>query len=360
MFAVATATSASAARSRRARPRYHPARSSTASTRPGRSSTPRRRTASPRPARRSSTSRTARSSGCSSTTSRSTLRPRASADYERVARHATGALDREVVWQTPRGAALLVALAPARLARAPPPGGIRYEVTCSTPPSASSSPPSSSHRQRASPAAADDDPRRASGFAEQRARPGAARVGRARASCWTTPRAAAGWRWRAGWTTCVDGSSAPYRPLRRRGDRAQVVVHGRRRARRAAAAHQVPRLPLRRGEPAGELCAARRRARSTARRATGYDAARAEHSASVDEFWERSDMQVDGARPALQQALRFSLFQLLQATARARGPRRSGQGADRPRLRGPLLLGHGDLRPAVPHLHRPAGRAQTC
>ena len=50
--------------------------SSTASTRPGRSSTPRRRSGSPRSARRSSTRPTPRSSGCTSTTSRWRSRPR--------------------------------------------------------------------------------------------------------------------------------------------------------------------------------------------------------------------------------------------------------------------------------------------
>ena len=39
-----------------------------------------------------------------------------------------------------------------------------------------------------------------------------------------------------------------------------------------------------------------------------------------------------------------------------RGPRDRRQGADRPRLRGPVLLGHGDLRAAVPDLHAAARR----
>lgn len=38
----------------------------------------------------------------------------------------------------------------------------------------------------------------------------------------------------------------------------------------------------------------------------------------VDDFWERGDIRVEGA-PLLQQSVRFSLFQLLQATARVQG-----------------------------------------
>ena len=43
-----------------------------------------------------------------------------------------------------------------------------------------------------------------------------------------------------------------------------------------------------------------------------------------------------------------------------RGARRAGQGPDRARLRGPLLLGHRDLRRAVPDPHRPAGARARC
>ena len=42
-----------------------------------------------------------------------------------------------------------------------------------------------------------------------------------------------------------------------------------------------------------------------------------------------------------------------------RGPRRARQGRDRARLRGPLLLGHRDLRRAVPHPHRPRSGPQA-
>ena len=41
--------------------------------------------------------------------------------------------------------------------------------------------------------------------------------------------------------------------------------------------------------------------------------------AFVADFWERSDVEVEGARPEKQQVIRWNLFQLLQASARAEG-----------------------------------------
>ena len=53
-------------------------------------------------------------------------------------------------------------------------------------------------------------------------------------------------------------------------------------------------------------------------RATGYAAAFAEHEREAAEFWERSEIAVDGALAA-QQALHFTLFSLLQASWRSEG-----------------------------------------
>jgi alpha,alpha-trehalose phosphorylase len=49
---------------------------------------------------------------------------------------------------------------------------------------------------------------------------------------------------------------------------------------------------------------------------TGWDGLRGDQRAYLDEFWDRADVEVDGD-PELQQAVRFVLFQLLQAGARA-------------------------------------------
>lgn len=48
---------------------------------------------------------------------------------------------------------------------------------------------------------------------------------------------------------------------------------------------------------------------------TGWDALKAEQAAFLDEFWRDADIEVDGD-PELQQAIRFSLFHVLQAGAR--------------------------------------------
>ena len=50
----------------------------------------------------------------------------------------------------------------------------------------------------------------------------------------------------------------------------------------------------------------------------GYDATEAAHRSVVEDFWERSDVEVEGA-PDVQLAVRFNLFQLLQATALGEG-----------------------------------------
>lgn len=54
----------------------------------------------------------------------------------------------------------------------------------------------------------------------------------------------------------------------------------------------------------------------TVARHTGWDALCAEQKQFLDDFWERADVEVEGD-PEIQQAVRFALFQTLQATARA-------------------------------------------
>ena len=63
---------------------------------------------------------------------------------------------------------------------------------------------------------------------------------------------------------------------------------------------------------------------------------------------------------AVQQAIRFNLFSLAQATARADQQGVARQGRHRVGLRGPLLLGHRDLRRPVPHLHACRTSPGTC
>src|SRR5581483_8832064 len=53
----------------------------------------------------------------------------------------------------------------------------------------------------------------------------------------------------------------------------------------------------------------------TEARHSGWDELAAEQRAYLDDFWERADIEVEGD-PELQQAVRFSLFHILQAAAR--------------------------------------------
>ncbi|HMP02435.1 MAG TPA: glycosyl hydrolase family 65 protein, partial [Gemmatales bacterium] len=49
----------------------------------------------------------------------------------------------------------------------------------------------------------------------------------------------------------------------------------------------------------------------------GFELLAADQRAYLDEFWARSDVQVEGAHPRAQQCLRWNLFQLIQAVGRA-------------------------------------------
>ncbi|MET0816842.1 MAG: glycosyl hydrolase family 65 protein, partial [Solirubrobacteraceae bacterium] len=98
------------------------------------------------------------------------------------------------------------------------------------------------------------------------------------------------------------------------GDAAAFVVH----------AEVAPGAPLRVdkllayhwGEPGDHVARAGRALDRAV--ADGYEALEAEHRAHVAAFWERSDVAVEG--PAgLQEAVRFTLFQLMQAAARGEG-----------------------------------------
>lgn len=67
---------------------------------------------------------------------------------------------------------------------------------------------------------------------------------------------------------------------------------------------------------------------------TGWKGLVAEHGAYLDEFWGRADVEVEGDE-RLQQAVRFGLFHVLQASARAEGRALAAKG-----LTGPGYDGH--------------------
>ncbi|MDQ2738243.1 MAG: family 65 glycosyl hydrolase [Actinomycetota bacterium] len=67
---------------------------------------------------------------------------------------------------------------------------------------------------------------------------------------------------------------------------------------------------------------------------TGWDGLVAEHGAYLDDFWGRADVEVDGDEQ-VQQAVRFAMFHVLQAGARAEGRAIAAKG-----LTGPGYDGH--------------------
>ncbi|MEO6793737.1 MAG: glycosyl hydrolase family 65 protein [Mycobacterium sp.] len=67
---------------------------------------------------------------------------------------------------------------------------------------------------------------------------------------------------------------------------------------------------------------------------TGWDGLRSEQRGFLDEFWARADVELDGD-PEIQQAVRFSLFHILQAGARGEGRAIPSKG-----LTGPGYNGH--------------------
>ena len=143
-------------------------------------------------------------------------------------------------------------------------------------------------------------------------------------------------------------------------DLGRVTHLGPARARQAAARGQAPGLPLVLAA-VGRVAArpGRREASRTRwpRAGTGSPRTQREY---LDAFWDGADVELDGD-PEIQQALRFALFHLLQASARGRGARDPGQGPDRARLRRPRLLGHRVLRAAGALLHpSPASRTTPC
>jgi alpha,alpha-trehalose phosphorylase len=99
------------------------------------------------------------------------------------------------------------------------------------------------------------------------------------------------------------------------GDGARLVVH----------ADLEPGVPLRLekyvayhwGAAEPDLAARVDRTLDRAAR-DGYDRIERDHARHVADFWRRSDVEIEGA-PELQRAVRFNLFQLMQATARAEG-----------------------------------------
>ena len=88
----------------------------------------------------------------------------------------------------------------------------------------------------------------------------------------------------------------------------------------------------------------------------GFEALAAEQREALDRFWAASDVEIDGDG-ALQQGAPVQPVQPVPVGRPRRPDEPRGQGPLGRGLRGPLLLGHRDLRPAVLRLH-PARRSR--
>ena len=265
--------------------------------------------------------------------------------FERVLDMRAGVLRREVELETPRGRRLLirsrrlVSLDDRHLM------AIDYEVTALDGAAAITL---SSELVTHAPCVTADDPRRGKGFAEKVLVPLAAHSLGARAVLHLTTRNS-GQELACGIDHRVDGGTLETTAI---GDCAQVVVQAALEAGETLRLQKLAAYHWAADAPAGDLPA---RVHRTLDRATaaGFEELERRHSRHVADFWERSDVQIGGA-PELQQAVRFNLFSLMQATARGEGLGDGGQGRDRPRLRGALLLGRRGLRRPVPAPHQPA------
>ena len=157
-----------------------------------------------------------------------------------------------------------------------------------------------------------DDPRRGPGFAEKVLVPVAARAAGTRAVLQLATRNS-GLELACGVEHHVDAESVD---ATAEGDGARVVVHAELepgaalRLSKFVAYHWAPTA-------AGDLVARVDRTLDRAAR-KGYDMVELAHRRHVEDFWRRSDVELRGA-PGVQQAVRFNLFQQLQATARGEG-----------------------------------------
>jgi alpha,alpha-trehalose phosphorylase len=221
--------------------------------------------------------------------------------FERALDMAAGVLLREIELETAGGARVLVrsrrlaSLTDRHLV------AIDYEVTALD---AAVAVALSSELVTHGPGAAGDDPRRGKGFADKVLVPHAARAEGTRALLQLSTR-------RSGLQLACGIEHRVDRPAwaTARDDAAQVVVEA------DLAAGESLRMSkfvaYHWGEQASPELVERTLDRAAA---AGYDAIEADQRATVADFWTHSDVQIDGA-PEVQKAVRFNLFQLLQATA---------------------------------------------
>ncbi len=233
--------------------------------------------------------------------------------FERALDMRAGVLTREVEWETARGRRVLVrsrrlaSLEDRHLA------AFDYEVVALD---AGVRIVVSSELVTREPEQAADDPRRGKGFAEKVLVPLAARAAGERAVLQLATRNS-GLELACGMAHAIASAADVTVRSEAEGDGAKVVALADLAAGESLRLSKYVAYHWAAQAPAGDLAARVERTLDRAE-ASGYEAIEAAHRVHVEDFWKRSDVELDGA-PEVQLAVRFNLFQLMQATARGEG-----------------------------------------
>ena len=231
--------------------------------------------------------------------------------FERVLDMRTGILQREVEFETERGQRLLVCSTRLASFEHRHLAAMSYEVSALD---SAVRIAISSELVTHGPGETSDDPRRGKGFAEKVLVPLGARAQGARAVLNLATRNS-GLELAVGMEHEIDGARSV--EAYAEGDGARVVVLAdlepgeQLSLSKYVAYHWSARAPE--GDLAGRVDRTLDRAALD-----GYETIEREHTRHVTGFWSRSDVEIEGA-PDVQRAVRFNLFQLMQATARAEG-----------------------------------------
>jgi alpha,alpha-trehalose phosphorylase len=234
--------------------------------------------------------------------------------FERALNMREGTLDREIIWETPAGKRVsiksrrLVSFEDRHLA------AISYEVTvlnAAAPVAISSELVNEDTKE-----AEHDDPRRPSGFRGRVLMPKLDRADGLRIVLGHETKSSK-MTLACGVDHVIETDCPCTHTMKCSGDAAKVVF----------SVEAKPGVPIRltkfmsyhtsRSAPPEELCERAERCLDRAV-AGGFDAVLSGQRAHMNEFWRRSDVELEGD-PAAQQAVRFNLFQILQASGRAEG-----------------------------------------
>jgi len=234
--------------------------------------------------------------------------------YDRTLDMQSGTLEREILWETPSGKRVLITSRRLVSFEHRHLAAISYEVSL-----LDASAPVVISSEMIVPDNApvsDADPRTGQGFTDQVLLPGRAYTNGQRVVLSHSTRNS-GMSLACGVEHIFESECEHYRKSECSDDHAKMVF----------SVEARPDTPMRlvkymtyhtsRTAPPDELCA---RAERTLDRAVeqGLDELLAAQRRCVDDFWQRSDVQIDGDL-RVQQSVRWNLFQLLQASARAEG-----------------------------------------